>query len=354
VNKTNTSKFHRTIGIDVGDRRSEICWLDDTGEVKQRRKVATVQAAVRREFERIEPARVVLEAGTHSPWMSRLLTELGHEVLVANPRQVPLIGTSIRKDDRRDAELLARLGRVDPKLLAPVRHRSAEAQRDRALLQVRHALIRVRTLLINQARGLAKSQGIVLPRCSTGAFPRKARACVPTEAFRGQEVLLEQIEQVTARVRTVDAQLAQMAERDYPQTKRLRQVTGVGPLTSLCFVLTLETPMRFAKSRSVGAYLGLCPRRRDSGEQHPELRISKAGDSFLRQLLIQCAHYILGPFGPDCDLRRFGARLIAQGGPRAKKRARVAVARKLSVLLLALWRSEADYEPLRQASKVAA
>jgi transposase len=297
---------------------------------------------------------VVIEAGTHSPWMSRLLEELGHEVVVANPRQVPLIGTSIRKDDQRDAELLARLGRVDPKLLAPVRHRSEKAQRDRALLQVRHALIRVRTLLINQARGLAKSQGVVFPRCSAGAFPRRVRESLVEEVFRGQEHLLEQIEQVTTKLRELDRQLEQLAEREYPETRRLRQVTGVGPLTSLCFVLTLETPQRFAKSRSVGAYLGLCPRRRDSGEQHPELRITKAGDSFLRQLLIQCAHYILGPFGPDSDLRRFGGALIAQGGPRAKKRARVAVARKLSVLVLALWRNDAEYEPLRQASRLAA
>ena len=126
-------------------------------------------------------------------------------------------------------------------------------------------------------------------------------------------------------------------------------MTGIGPVTSLAYVLTLETPLRFARSRDVGPYLGLVPAG-DSGDSQPQLGISKAGDRMLRKLLVGSAHYILGPFGPDCDLRRFGMKLCERGGKNAKKRATVAVARKLAVLLHRLWISGEVYEPLRQPS----
>lgn len=141
-----------------------------------------------------------------------------------------------------------------------------------------------------------------------------------------------------------------MAREKYQHTELLRQVTGVGPVTSLAYVLTLETPLRFARSRDVGPYLGLVPDQDESGECQPQLGISKAGDRMLRKLLVGSAHYILGPFGPDCDLRRFGMKLCARGGKNAKKRATVAVARKLAVLLHRLWISGDVYEPLRQPS----
>ena len=343
-----------TIGVDLGDQYSEVCVLDAAGEIEKRQRIATTSQAVQRAFAALPKARVVLEAGTHSPWLSRLLETLGHEVIVANPRQVPIIGASITKDDKSDAELLARLGRVDPKLLAPIQHRGAKVQHDRALIQVRASLVGMRTMLINQVRGLVKAQGERLPKCSTESFAKQARARLEGERFRGQELLLQQIESLTTSLRELDRTIERMCQEDYPETQRLRQISGVGPITALTFVLWLESPTRFLRSRSVGAYLGLCPKRRDSGERRPELRITKAGDTYLRQLLVQCAHYILGPFGPDTDLRRFGKRLIAQGGSRAKKRARVAVARKLAVLLHALWRSGADYEPHRHAPAVAA
>lgn len=343
-----------TIGIDLGDQRSEVCVLGVDGEVEQRLRVATTSQAMQRVLAALPAARVVLEAGTHSPWLSRLLQGQGHEVIVANPRQVPIIGASLTKDDRRDAELLARLGRVDPRLLAPVQHRGAKVQYDRALIQVRATLVQMRTTVINQVRGLVKSQGERMPGCSAESFVKHARTRLEEERFLGQELLLHYVETLTASVRQIDRKLEQMCQEDYPETQRLRQIAGVGPITALTFVLWLESPGRFRRSRSVGAYVGLCPKRRDSGESQPELRITRAGNPYLRQLLVQCAHYILGPFGPDCDLRRFGERLIAQGGKRAKKRARVAVARKLAVLLHALWRSGEVYDPLRHAASSAA
>ena len=158
--------------------------------------------------------------------------------------------------------------------------------------------------------------------------------------------MLSMIEQLTKAIRAMDKEVEQWCQDRYPETALFRQVSGVGPLTALGFTLTLEDPTRFAKRRTVGAYLGLRPRQRDSGGHKPQLRITKAGDRLLRRLLVNASQYILGPFGPDTDLRRFGLRLAERGGKAAKKRAVVAVARKLSVLLHRLWITSEAYEPI--------
>jgi transposase len=337
-----------TIGLDVGDRWSEVCVLDAGGAVRTTRRVRTTAPALEQWFGTQPVSRVVLEVGTHSPWVSRLLTDLGHEVLVANAYQLRLIYASPRKSDRVDAETLARLGRLDPALLKPIRHRGAVAQADLAQLRARDCLVRARAQLINHVRGAVKSVGQRLPASSAPAFARRAAAAPLPDGLRpALEPLLQLIATCTQQIRTMERTLEGVAAR-YPETQRLRQVGGVGPLIALCYVLTLEEPHRFTRSRAVGAYLGLCPRQRDSGAAHPQLRITKCGDPMLRRLLVNGAHYILGPFGPDCDLRRWGLALAARGGTNAKKRAVVAVARKLAALLHRLWLSDAPYEPLRQ------
>jgi transposase len=288
----------------------------------------------------------VLEVGPHSPWLSRLLKAQGHEVVVANPRRVRLIAEAERKSDRIDAETLARLGRMDPKLLRPIEHRGEEAQKDLALLRVRDALVRSRTKLIQCARGLAKSFGARLPASSAPSFAKRVREGGLEALFPGLEPLLRQCDELTASIRQLDREVERLGRERYPETQLLRPVSGVGPITSLAYVLTVEDPNRFRKSRSVGAYFGLTPRQRDSGDARPELSISKRGDELVRRLLIEAAHYTLGPFGPDSELRRFGLRLLAQGGKRAKKRAVVAVARKLATLLHRLWITGEVYHAL--------
>ena len=348
MRKSITGEQPMTIGIDLGDRQSHLCAIDARGEVSSRFALPTTQRALQRIFADLAASRVVMEVGTHSPWVSRLLASLGHEVIVANPRAVKSIGQSRSKNDAADPEQLARLGRADPQLLCPIRHRGVQAQRDRALLGVRDGLVRARTALINQARGSAKALGQRLPHCTTAAFALRIREVGLQDLFPGLGTLVETIGQLTAAIRAKDREIERLSQERYPETELLRQVPGVGPITALAYVLTLEDPGRFAKSRSVGAYLGLRPGQRQSGERNPELRITKQGDVFLRRMLIQASHYILGPFGPDTDLRRFGTRLIARGGRLARKKARVAVARKLAVLLHCLWRTGEVYEPLRQ------
>jgi transposase len=348
MDKATGNETRWTIGVDLGDRRSEACVLDGAGEIRERFAFRTDRAGVAQGFADRPQATVVIEVGTHSPWVSRELEQRGHTVIVANARRVRLIAASVNKDDRKDAELLARMGRADVRLLWPVHHRSEQAQRDRGLLRVREGLIASRTLLINQARGITKSLGARVSKGDASSFARRARAELGSGLFEGLGVLLEQIEQLTGQLRKLDRQIEVLGRTRYPETQRLLQVQGVGTITALAYVLTLEDPLRWSRSRSVGAYLGLTPKRRISGEQDPDLRITKNGDVYLRKLLVQCAHYVLGPFGPDCELRRFGLRLIAQGGKRAGKRARVAVARKLAVLLHRLWISGAEYQPLRE------
>ena len=336
-----------TIGLDLGDRHSQVCVVEPSGEVARRFRVATTRQGMEAGLARYAGARAVLEVGTHSPWVSQALEAQGFEVIVANPRRLRSITHRDTKDDRSDAEQLARLGRVDPKLLSPIHHRGVSAQRDRARLSVRDGLVRARVLLVNQAQGLAKPLGLRLPKGSTEGFAGRMRRAGLVQAFPGLAALVAMVDQLTRQIRALEQEIEAISRERYPETARLRQVAGVGPVTALAYVLTLEDPRRFRRSRSVGAYLGLRPRRRQSGERDPLLRITKAGDPFLRRLLVQSAHYVLGPFGPDTDLRRFGERLIARGGRAGRKKALIAVARKLAGLLHRLWVSGDAYVPLR-------
>jgi transposase len=339
-----------TVGLDVGDRYSVLCVLDEHGEIIEEGRVPTTPPALERRFRAMAPARVALETGTHSPWISRLLVTCGHDVIVGNARRLRLIADSDTKTDRLDAEFLARVGRVDPALLAPIQHREEATQTALALLRARDALVQARTQLVNHVRGAVKSVGGHLPKCSTHSFARQVADAIPAALRDALTPVLALIARVSADLDAYDGQVEQLGATQYPETVRLRQVAGVGPLTALCFVLTLEDPARFPRSRAVGSYLGLRPRQRDSGAATPALRITKAGDPMLRRLLVTSAHYILGPFAPDSDLRRWGLALAARGGKAGKKRAVVALARKLAVVLHRLWASGSPYIPTRAAA----
>ena len=338
-----------TIGMDLGDRSSRYCLLEAAGEVVQEGRVSTTKKALGQVFGVMPRCRIAIEVGTHSPWVSRLLKSLGHEVIVANARQVKLISHSSRKDDRLDAETLARLARVDPQLLRPIQHRSEKAQGHLLVIRVRAALVEARSSLVNAARGLAKATGERLPRCDTDQMGVERLEGLPAAVRQALEPLLQEVEALTAQIQASDGKIEQIARSEYPETELLRQVSGVGTLIALTFLLTLEDRERFQRSRDVGCYVGLRPKRRESGESQPQLRITKEGDVYLRKLLVQGAHYILGYRGPDTDLRRWGLQLAERGGPNAKKRAIVAVARKLAILLHRLWVSGEVYEPLRNS-----
>jgi transposase len=343
-----------TLGVDLGDKRSHVCVLDAEGQIISECTITTSPSAFRKYFVAISSALVVIEVGPHSRWASDLLAGLGHEMLVANAGRVSLIHQSDRKNDRLDARHLAKLARVDPSLLAPITHRDGRAQAHLSVIRARDVLVRARTALINCVRGLVKPTGLQLPSCASAYFARKVSDLIPEILLPAVTPLLEQLESLSNAIAEYDAQIEHIARTERPETAQLEQVTGVGTLTALAFVLTIADPNRFSKSRQVGSYFGLRPRQNQSGESAPQLGICKAGDSYLRRLLVGSAQYILGRFGPDTDLRRWGLKLAERGGKSAKKRAVVAVARKLAVLLHRLWVTGQVYEPLRNTNQALA
>lgn len=337
-----------TIGLDVGDRYSHFCAINDADEMR-RGRVKTSREDMGSWAKLLSPSQIVVEVGPHSRWLSQLLARAGHDVVVANPRKVRLISQNTRKGDHRDAELLARLGRADPKLLSPIEHRSDEMQHVVTLIRARDGVVRARARLINAVRGITKSFGFPLARCSAETFHRSV---LPSSLEPQLRPLMAAISDLQERVREYDRQLEQAASA-LPATRTLREVVGVGPVLSLAFVAMLEDPGRFRRSRTVGAYLGLCPRRDQSGDSDPELSISKAGNTYLRCLLVNAAHALLRSKTRDSDLKRWGTARIAHCGKTGKKRIVVAVARKLAVLLLKLWKTGEKYEPLKNTSRAA-
>lgn len=319
--------------------------MSDSGELLEEGCVRTTRDSLTLLLRSKQPCRVVLEACGHVHWVAGLASNAGHEVVVANPRELRLISQSGRKNDKNDARTLARLGRIDVELLRPVKLRGEDCRASRALLHGRDQLVRVRTKLVNFVRGQVKSFGGRVPSCSTSAFGLKAVGHVPGPIQTIVTPMLEILEQIEKRIRGLDRQIERLCEQRHPETAVLRQVNGVGPILALAYVATIENPARFTSSRTVGNYVGLAPGQYASGAKTPQLRISKRGDRFLRRLLVNAAAYILGPFGQDCDLRRYGGRLARSGSQRDKARARIAVARKLACLLHHLWRTASVWNP---------
>lgn len=337
-----------TVGVDLGDRKSRVCVLDEGGEIVEEASIATTRTAFERKFGRLDRSLVVIETGTHSNWVHDVLVSSGHEVLVADARRLRAVTQNVRKSDEVDAQLLARLGRSDAKLIKPIEVKPELTRIDLGLLRARAALVEARTQLCNAVRGLAKTAGHRLPSCSTASLHKQT---VHESLNTALSPLLRVLKEASTVISEYDKEIERLCASRYTQTIPLQKIHGVGALSALYFVLTVGDPKRFHDARNVGAYLGLVPRRSQSGESDPQLGITKSGDRMGRALLVQCAHHILGPFGADSDLRRFGLKLAARGGKSARKRAVVATARKLAVLLFALLRNGEVYEPLRNSAK---
>jgi len=350
------AKERLTIGLDLGDRSSAYCILDEQGEVLLRETLPTTQAGMGQVFAGMARCRIALEVGTHSPWVSRYLNGLGHEVIVANAREVAYITRSTGKNDRVDAEKLARLARVDVKLLSPIRHRSAEAQADLAILRARDMAVRQRVRVMATVRGMAKSLGERLKPCAPESAGVTLVAKSGEAVRRFAKPLLELVEKLNTTVAAYDEKIGDMEKR-YEEVALLKQVYGVGPVIALSFLLTVEDPHRFRHSRDIGPFVGLRPKQRESGQSKPELGISKEGDKMMRRLLVQGAHTMLRKGAPDSDLRRWALGVMAQQEKERKRNSRrsckkkvvVAVARKLAVLLHHLWVNGEVYDPLYNA-----
>lgn len=341
------------VGLDLSDRTGRFYAIDDEGKEIEQGTIALRTPELEKWARSIPPTLIAIEAGTHSPWISRLLTRCGHEVMVANPVKVALITKNVQKTDPVDAEYLARLARFDRGLLFPIQHRGEQAQIDLQVIRTRDVAVKMRSTAISHVRGAVKSFGGRLSKCSTEAFVNTTRKEVPEALKTALDPIFEQIDQLTKTINGYERQVLKLVEQRYPEVEMVAQIKGVGALTGLAFVLVLEDAGRFASSRSVGPFLGLTSKKDQSGDSDPQRGITKAGNRLLRRLLVQSAHYIQGPFGEDSDLRRHGEKIAARGGKRAKKRATIAVARKLSVLMHRLWSSGETYEPLRNSVNTA-
>lgn len=345
MEQTSVNVPARSIGLDLSDESSTYCMVDGQGRVIREGTVTTAVSGLRQAFGELEASRIVLETSTHSAWVARLLRTFGHEVIVINPRRLQLIAQSVSKTDRNDARLLARVARLDLAILQPVYEKSEATLATRVQMRARTQLVRTRTKLINLVRASLKLFGAVPPKCSAEAFHTKVE--LPELLVPSLSPILDVLSTLRREIELCDKALLQHCEKRFTKTQLFREIYGVGPVLALSFVTTIEDPKRFKSSRTVGAYVGLTPMSFQSGKSDPKLRISKQGDAVLRSLLVTAATLMLRRNAPDTDLKRFGMRIAKSGTRRDKARARIAVARKLAVLMHRLWLTGEVYEPLR-------
>ena len=331
-----------TIGVDLGDKMSRYAILNEQGEVIEEASFRNTTESIAKHFTKQAPSRVAMEVGTQSAWIAREFQKLGHEVIVANSRELKWITSSDTKNDRNDAVKLARLARADRNLLSEVEHRTAEQQADLAVIRARDALVKARTLLVNSARSLAKGFGLRLPSSITPTFGARALAGLAEHSAWGDEGIAGTDRRAGCEDSRLRSECQEVAAK-YPVAVQLARVPSVGTLTAVTYVLTLGRRERFAHSRDAGSFLGLRPQQKQSGERDPHLGISKSGDKYLRKLLVQCAHQLLGHWGKDSALRQWGLSKGTTGA--GKKRAVIAVARKLAVLLHRLWTTGESFKP---------
>lgn len=349
------------VGFDVSEKTIEtfaVCGIETS---KSSCKIENAPQAIKkflRMFKTPDQVCIVMETGTHSLWMSQLISSLGFEVVVAHARDLALIYGSDQKNDRLDAEKLARLAQADRKLLHPIKHMTLERQIDLTIVKARDLVVRQRTQLINTIRGLLRTSGHKLIEAEyTCVAIKKCCQALPEEIRPAIAPLLQQICYLDLAIKDYDRQVKKLCKK-YPETLLLQQISGIGPITSIAFVLIVGDPNRFENPARLCAYLGVVPRQDQSGNTDKQLGITKKGNKLMRNLLVQAAHYILGPFGQDCDLRAYGMRIQSRGGKIARKKSYVAVARKLVMVMIRLWQyPDQKYDPNfkknRKAKKVA-
>ena len=341
------------IGMDMGDKNHKAIGLSEDGEIVDRCEVPCTPEGVRDYLKRHPGALLAVETGTHCRWVSRAGLELGHEVLVGNARKLRVIWESSRKNDWRDAEMLAKVARADRTLLHPVTLRGDEDQGLMRLVKARDLLVKGRTGVVNQIRGFCKSEGAPLRKCSAASFARLEEDVAPA-VREVAKPLFAVLRELSQKIGLYDALIADAVKRLHGgEAALLEPIAGVGPVTAAAFLAAVGDPATFGSARDAGPYFGLTPGQDQSGGKDPQKKISKEGNAIVRRLLVTAANYILGPFGPDCELRRHGLRLAERGGMNARKRAKVAVARKLAVLMLAILRDRSEYRPLTKGAAAA-
>lgn len=323
------------IGIDIGDKTNFVCVLDSKGNIVLETEVTNDEESVTILLENFPSATVAIEACSHSLWLNALLLELDLKVYVANPRKVQLIYKNYKKTDKEDAKILAKLVRSDPSLLFPIVTRDIETQEDLILLKTRRKMVDCRGDLIRHIRGIIKPFGVKLPKGVTvDNFHVKAKEYIENSILSILKDTFDAIESLAKQIKNLETKIDDLIKEKYPEANLLQTIPGVGPIISLTFLLIIGDPKRFKKSRDVGAYFGLIPKRDQSGEMDKSLPITKTGDASMRALLVNASHRNLGIFGKDTQLRRHGLKIMGTNENKIrKKKAVIAVARKIAVLM---------------------
>ena len=330
-------------GLDVSDKMTHVCVVDGSGAVQWTGVCATDPEVIARTLTTRAPGlvRAVLETGALSAFLYHGLIERGVAAICVCARHAKrVLSARVNKSDPHDAEGLAQMARTG--WFKQVRIKDEATHMDRARLKIREQLIGARQAIANQLRGLLKLFGLRLGQVTTPARRAERLRLLFAQKPELQPILtplIESLEALEVQIARTTKQLAAQAAAD-PVTARLMTAPGVGPITALIFKASIEDPERFARGEDAGAFAGLAPRRNQSGERDYKGRISKAGDPMLRRALYEAANVLLGRVKRSCALRDWGLKLAETKGT---KRARVAVARKLAVLLHRLWRSETDF-----------
>lgn len=331
------------VGLDVSLKRTEICVVDASGRMLWRGVADTHPEMIAEKLGRWRDGlvRVGLETGSMTPWLARELAAEGLPVVVMDARRAAdALKARPVKTDRADARALAEM--LQTGWYTEVFVKSEESHRRRALLSAREQLVRMKRQIFGQVRGLLRPFGVRLPaRAGTARFDAAARAAVREDdlLYACVHALLEALGAVKAQIAALDKRLAALVRRSQA-CWHLTSVPGVGPVTALAFLAAIEDPGRFRRSRDVGAYLGLTPRRYQSGERDVTGGISRQGDAMARHYLYEAANCVLTTWSGHSALKRWGLALVKRVGA---KKARVAVARKLACLLLRLWKAGDHY-----------
>lgn len=330
-------------GLDVSDKLTHVCVTDASGLVLWAGSCATDPEVIARTLKSRAPglARVILETGPLSAFLYHGLVERGVPAICVCARHAKgVLSARVNKSDPHDAEGLSQMARTG--WFKAIRIKDEATHMDRARLKIRDQLIDARQAMAGQLRGLLKLFGLRLGQATT---PGKRRERLEALFAQKPELapilgpLIESIEALEVQIARSSRALVAAAQAD-PVTARLMTAPGVGPITALVFKTSIEDPGRFARGEDAGAFAGLAPRRNQSGERDCKGRISKAGDPMLRSALYEAANCLLARVKRPCALRDWGQKLAQAKGP---KRARVAVARKLAILLHRLWLSQTEF-----------
>lgn len=323
-------------GIDLASKSSDICIVNQKGKALRRKAIDTEASDIGKALEGFGVLEVIIEASPLAESVARIVEELGHIPIIIDARAAKNLMCAMKKTDRRDAQTLAEIGRCG--WYVEVHRKSETAREMRSILQARQALLKSNKALGSSIRGLLRSHGIRLGEVSKGRFVEQVKKVTEQEVPGLFSALCGLLDAWTVtRERAEQLRKAMVAQcRQDEVSSYLESVPGIGQLISTAYRATIDDPERFKREEEVGDYLGLAPRIYQSGEVEYRGRITKQGDALLRSLLVEGAHVLLTK-GKDCALKRWGLSLEKRKG---SAKAKVAVARKLAILLWRLWKDK--------------